>query len=317
MKPKKIPDSVKQQLLNGLSLTHDGIGIFDADDRLVYCNRVLASMFSLSPKEAMGQTFDALVRHSFTTDSGINLDSNSVDSWLRMAHRLRRSKKFRSFEMDYQDGRCFLVTEHTADDQSILVFCSEITEQKQNERELNRLNQQLEILANFDSLTGIYNRRHFLDLAAHEISRCARERSDLALIMLDLDHFKSINDNYGHEIGDQVLVGSVQRIKEQLRDYDLFGRLGGEEFTILLPGSDIEDGIEIGDRIATELRDRPIQTRAGEIPMTCSIGVAQYNHSGGTLGELIDIADQYLYQAKQAGRSRVVGQPRADDQADA
>ena len=313
MNPETIPDSVKQQLLHGLSLTHDGIGIFDAEDKLVYCNRVLASMFSLGPEEAMGLSFDQLVRHSFNSVAGMNLDSSSVDSWLRMAKRLRRSKKFRSFEIDYQDGRWFLVTEHTAEDQSILVFCSEITEQKRNERELNHLNKQLEILANFDSLTGIYNRRHFLDQAAHEISRCARENSDLAMIMLDLDHFKSINDNYGHEIGDQVLVGSVQRIKSQLRDYDLFGRLGGEEFAILLPGSDIEDGIEIGGRIAKELQLHPIETRAGEIPITCSIGVAQFNHNGGSLGELLDPADQYLYQAKQTGRNRVVGKPLVNE----
>ena len=143
MNPETIPDAVKKQLLHGLSLTHDGIGIFDADDKLVYCNRVLASMFSLDPEQATGLTFDELVRHSFAAGSGINLDSASVDSWLRVANRLRRSKKFRSFEMDFQDGRWFLVTEHTAEDRSLLVFCSEITEQKRNERELNRLNQQL------------------------------------------------------------------------------------------------------------------------------------------------------------------------------
>ncbi len=314
MNPENIPDSVKKQLLHGLSLTHDGIGIFDAEDRLVYCNRVLASMFSLSPEDATGLSFEELMRHSFNSVSGVKLDSNSVESWLRMANRLRRSKKFRSFEVDYQDGRWFLVTEHTAEDKSILVFCSEITEQKRNERELNHLNEQLEILANFDSLTGIYNRRHFLDQAAHEISRCARESSDLAMIMLDLDHFKSINDNYGHEIGDQVLVGSVQRIKSQLRDYDLFGRLGGEEFAILLPGSDIEDGVDIGSRIANQLQLHPLETRAGEISMTCSVGVAQYNHHGGSLGELLDTADQYLYQAKQAGRNRVVGKPLANEE---
>ena len=313
MNPESIPDSVKRQLLNGLSLTHDGIGIFDAADRLVYCNRGLASMFSLSPEEATGLSFEELVRRSFEAGSGINLDSTSVDSWLRMASRLRRSKKFRSFEMDYQDGRWYLITEHTADDQSLLVFCSEITEQKRDERELNRLNRELEILANYDSLTGIYNRRHFLDQAAHEISRCARENSDLTMMMVDLDYFKSINDNYGHEIGDQVLVGSVQQIRHQLRDYDLFGRLGGEEFAILLPGSDIEDGIEIGTRIASELQRHPIESRAGAIPMTCSIGVAQFEHNGGSLGELLDTADRYLYRAKQAGRNRVVGEPVTGD----
>lgn len=315
MEPEQIPDSVKQQLLQGLTLTHDGIGIFDADDVLVYCNHVLASMFSQTAESATGQSFDFLVKHSYTTQTGVNVESSSVDGWLRMAHRLRRSKKFRSFEVDCHGDRWFLVTEHTAEDGTMLIFCSEITEQKRNEAELSRLNQQLEVLANYDSLTGIFNRRHFLDQAMIELSRCQRESKDLVLMMLDLDHFKSVNDSYGHEIGDQVLIESARRIREQLRDYDLLGRLGGEEFAAILPGSNLDGGIEIGGRITRGLERRPVSTRAGEISITCSIGVAQFNPEGGSLGELLDIADQYLYQAKGAGRNCVVGKPPASAKA--
>jgi len=307
MKNTEIGAKVQKQLLNSLSLTRDGIGIFDADDILVYTNSVLASMFNQPVALATGMSFDILARHSYLTQTGLKIESSSIEVWLKSAHQLRRSEKFRSFEVDCYDNRWFLVTEHTADDDSILMFCSDITEQKKSTQKLNQLNQQLQLLANVDSLTGVYNRRYFLERSKIELARCIREKKPLSLLMIDLDHFKLVNDNYGHEAGDNVLIHVSNLIRDLLRTYDIFGRLGGEEFAALLPGSTYSNSRGIAERIVSELGESGIMVNSEKIQITTSIGIAEYHNTLGTLEKLIAEADRHLYEAKKEGRNQVKG----------
>ena len=127
-----IPGEVKNLLFEALSPT-EGIGVFDADDRMIYCNQSLASFFGLSPDMASGMTFDQLIEHSFNSGTGLNFGTDSLETWLSKAHKLRRSKKFRRFELDCNDGRWFLVKEYTAKDKCVLIACSEITQRKNDE----------------------------------------------------------------------------------------------------------------------------------------------------------------------------------------
>ena len=160
-----------------------------------------------------------------------------------------------------------------------------------------------------DPLTGLYNRRYFMELAHREHRQALREGASLAILMLDLDHFKRVNDTYGHLVGDQALRAVALLCQDHLRQTDIIGRYGGEEFIVLLPATRIH-AEDIAHRIAERLRraiaSTPIRTPQGEVRLTVSIGAATLSEAGEALDVLIQRADQALYLAKQQGRNRVV-----------
>jgi len=159
-------------------------------------------------------------------------------------------------------------------------------------------------LANTDALTGALSRRNFLTLAEQELARASRYQLPLMVLMLDLDHFKRINDHYGHAAGDAVLQSFVSTVAAVLRESDLIGRLGGEEFAVLLPSTSAEGGAALAQRIIDSVRASPVELAGEQIEFTVSIG-------GGCLGAetsfaaLLNVADAALYQAKRAGRDRL------------
>lgn len=163
-------------------------------------------------------------------------------------------------------------------------------------------------LATVDALTGAGNRRHFLERAEELLALARRHRRELSLLMVDIDYFKRINDHHGHAAGDEVLRRIVALLTAQLRTSDVYGRIGGEEFAVLLP----ETGAAAAEETAERLR-RAIETvelRAGTgapLRVTVSIGVASLPATGAPLSELMALADRRLYEAKAAGRNRVVG----------
>lgn len=161
-------------------------------------------------------------------------------------------------------------------------------------------------LATMDSLTGIYNRAAIEQLILKEIDRSKRYNLPMSLLLLDLDHFKKINDTYGHQVGDHTLQKLVETVSQVLRDHDLFGRFGGEEFTILLPETDLVNGHIVAERIRNIVDKTPIKTGSKSFGLTISIGLATLNHQDDDFAELFRRADMGLYKAKQSGRNRVV-----------
>ena len=159
-------------------------------------------------------------------------------------------------------------------------------------------------LAITDSLTGLYNRRGFFELARHELERSRRFNRPLALMMLDIDHFKNVNDLYGHAAGDDVLRDLGQRFRTVMREADLISRYGGEEFCFLLPESDCQVMCSASERLLHEVRSQPFLSGDTEIFITVSIGVTTMVGSTSSLEDLIQEADQALYSAKQTGRDR-------------
>jgi diguanylate cyclase (GGDEF)-like protein len=163
-----------------------------------------------------------------------------------------------------------------------------------------------EELSNMDVLTGLFNRRHFFSEAEHELERTIRHHHCLAVIMLDIDHFKSINDTHGHCVGDRVLQEVAEKIRDTIRRSDTPCRYGGDEFAILLPETDIFAAEGIGCRLLQDIEMTGIETDKGRILITASVGIAALSEDEyAEVDILIDRADQSLYEAKKAGRNQV------------
>lgn len=168
-----------------------------------------------------------------------------------------------------------------------------------------RLFEEVQRLATVDDLTGIHNRRRLLELGHIEFQRAERYNRPFSTIMFDIDHFKKINDTFGHSIGDQVLHLLAQSCINQIRGSDIFGRFGGEEFAILLPETTISSAHEVAERLREHVQNTPYQTEKTEIRITISLGVASFESGIKDLGSLLDRADVSLYEAKKAGRNQV------------
>ncbi|HEY9876958.1 MAG TPA: diguanylate cyclase [Leptolyngbyaceae cyanobacterium] len=165
----------------------------------------------------------------------------------------------------------------------------------------------LEELATLDSLTHIFNRRHFLDLAQRELARAVRFQRPLALIMLDIDHFKAVNDAYGHLTGDDVLREVVFRLQTNLRRSDILARFGGEEFILLMPETTEQEALEGAERLRCIVADSPYEGVQSRIALTISLGLTSWCATQSVppyLDDLIYQADQALYQAKRQGRNQ-------------
>lgn len=182
-------------------------------------------------------------------------------------------------------------------------YTSEL-ERKVEERsaELHKMVERLERLATTDELTGLHNRRHFDTVLDFEIRRSSRSRHDITLIMIDVDHFKALNDTYGHPCGDAVLRDLAQVLKSTLRSTDIVARYGGEEFVVLLLDTPRQTGLVAAEKLRCAVRDHAFSPRA----VTVSLGVASYPRDASAPEELLARADAALYRAKAAGRDRVM-----------
>ncbi len=172
-------------------------------------------------------------------------------------------------------------------------------------RTISSLHEQLREQALCDPLTGLYNRRYLDEFFARELARAQRESLPLALALIDLDHFKRLNDEYGHLVGDEVLKAVAQYLLDNLRSTDAVFRIGGEEFLLILPGADPGEACERLQAICAQLATREIASRGGDQHVTLSAGLAHWPQQGQALDELLQIADAALYQAKREGRNRV------------
>lgn len=172
-------------------------------------------------------------------------------------------------------------------------------------RTISNLHEQLQEQALRDPLTGLYNRRYLDEFFARELSVAQRERTPISLALIDLDHFKRLNDEHGHLEGDDVLRGVAQHLRDNLRSSDAVFRIGGEEFLLILPRANAHEARARLETICRELAAQPLPTRGGARYVTLSAGLALWPEQGLVLDELLQIADAALYQAKDEGRNRV------------
>ncbi|MCE9681927.1 GGDEF domain-containing protein [Halomonas alkalisoli] len=190
------------------------------------------------------------------------------------------------------------------DDQILIGTVRDITEQK-------RLELRLRQLSRTDELTGLFNRRYFMQRLVQELARYRRYDRPTAVVLFDFDHFKRINDTHGHPAGDQVLVSVGKLLREKLRTNDIPARLGGEEFALLLPETDLEEAVGVAEKVRQLVLAQAFTSEEGHCfgaSITC--GVSAFHGTEETLEAILHRADQNLYEGKRAGRNRVVADER-------
>ena len=187
----------------------------------------------------------------------------------------------------------------------VLVF-RDVTVRREDERRLRKMQKELERLAHTDSLTGLYNRRIFMQRLEEEVERVRRHGKSLSVLIFDLDFFKLVNDTYGHDTGDVVLVAVARLANEAKRVSDVAARLGGEEFALLLPETDQQGAVQLAQRLRSAIeKNLYLSTSGTPVKVTASIGVATASAEADEIEKLLSLADRQLYRAKNNGRNRV------------
>lgn len=196
-------------------------------------------------------------------------------------------------------GTVFAQVSRNALDNAVILSFTDITDRKKAESRLFELSLT-------DELTGIYNRRHFVSVLSREMQQFARYRTALSLVIFDIDHFKAINDTYGHPAGDAVLRELTARIAGQIREIDFFFRIGGEEFALVMPNTEKEPAAVVAERLRDEIDSREFTIEAGPIHVSISLGLAQATDVIDTPESLFRETDALLFRAKNEGRNRLV-----------
>lgn len=268
----------------------------DRNRIIMSCNPAAELLYGYSEAELVGQPNTLLTANSVALR---HLDfSRKVDAtgeFQRIETR-RRRKDGTEFDIDFRVSPLY---DETGALDGWVSIGTDITERKRMEAELRKA-------AENDPLTGLYNRGQFMKLAQQEAARAKRYDHDLSLILCDLDHFKAVNDSFGHAGGDEVLRRFAQLGTEELRtDIDLFGRVGGEEFAILLPETGAAAAADVAERLRRKIGLTPVSFEFDEIYFSGSFGVAPCQQPAVSIEETMQRADEALYEAKDKGRNRV------------
>lgn len=293
------------------ALCHDIIGncadavvVVDTDQTITYANNSAELMFNRSGDSFVGQPLDILIPKQTRTQH------RSQASSYRDGDEPARFMENRSVPIlgVRADGSEFpvnisILKSNSGSDVAMVAVIRDVTAQKELEEELQRL-------ASTDPLTGILNRRTFLGRAEEECDRARRYGRPMALAMIDIDHFKTVNDTFGHAMGDQAICHIADVISAGLRKSDVFCRWGGEEFALILAETNDQPALLTAQRLRLSIEETPLlRDEVGEVPLQLrvSVGVGGFHPDEETLEAFIDRVDQALYSAKRTGRNKVCG----------
>lgn len=280
------------------------VALYDATDTLRKSNKAFREAYGAVEGELV--TWADLVRRNFQNRSGVVLAVEDFERWLASAKSRRGKSAYRAYETDLTDGRWLWMTETVSPSGWMLCIASDITELRTDERVLRQDRDAARKASHTDELTGISNRRHSMAVLEEIIESVARAGRGVACVaLLDIDRFKQINDFHGHAFGDEVLVDFAKTIQRNIRMADCFGRVGGEEFLLVLP--------QLGALAAETFIERLLRQvgRPGCIPgepnfqYSFSAGFTQVR-PGDTAACVYKRADAALYEAKEGGRSRLM-----------
>lgn len=305
-------DNAGAILLRAIDSMSDGFALFDANDRIILCNQVYASMLegyggsNFDAKSMIGMSVETIIRTQVQHGQPIPAEyDDDIDRWVGDRLALHRQADGVPHVQQLKGGRWVQSIRHRMSDGCMVVLRSDITHFKERERAA-------ELLSQHDPLTGLPNRRLLPDRLSQALARARRNSEIVAVLLIDLDEFKPVNDTHGHKAGDDVLRLTATRLKGCLRISDTVARYGGDEFIVVVEcGARTADVGAVAAKIL-EAVSRPIaplwttDLSAPSFVISCSIGVSQYPRDGDDPDTLIKLADAAMSQAKQSGRGQVV-----------
>ncbi|WP_244070776.1 EAL domain-containing protein [Nitrosomonas sp. PY1] len=313
---------VPQRIKSAFDTLTEGILILDGQGRILLANNAFSQKVKLPPDSLIGQEVSKLNWEKCSVEQ---LKEDWLYPWFESLKRRKIQTRIRLvFNSTQQNKSIFMINSspimgNNNQCKGALVTFDDVTEIEENNlkldlmlkdlessrNEISRQNNELKKLADVDPLTGFYNRRA-LTLYFDEAFNLSREQdSNLICIMLDIDHFKSVNDNYGHQVGDEIIKLVTTISRESLRDTDIVGRYGGEEFCLVLPNIDTEIALKIAERIRTNVMNTTAYHAFGIERVTISLGISLIADGAKNTNEMIDLADKALYFSKRNGRNRV------------
>ncbi|MBN3563281.1 sensor domain-containing diguanylate cyclase [Aliamphritea spongicola] len=282
----------------------------DTNGMIVRANAEASILLGFSNEELLKMNVDELVPPAYRVNHKAHRDAHANDDNLRNLKRTRQDtyalhKNGREIPVEIR-----LNNIRTRDGRQVLAALRDITEYVELVHSLEKTiseNKYLSMQANTDPLTGLYNRRYFNEVLNREFSQAKRHGIVFSVLMIDVDNFKDINDNHGHDIGDKVLLAITERFNQLMRAGDITGRLGGDEFVVLLPHTSQIAGQALAERIRLNIGEKPLSvTGASELNITLSIGQTSIAAQDEKPEQILKRADKALYDAKQNGRNRVI-----------
>ncbi|HLD64968.1 MAG TPA: diguanylate cyclase [Pseudomonas sp.] len=291
-----------------------GVVVLDREYRVNVWNTFMENRSGRQPDEVFKQSFFSLFpeveqdwfRHK--VESVMTLGTPAFTIWEQRPY-LVRFKNYQPItgqeEFMYQNTTILPLQGTSGAIEHICLIIYDVTNVAVNKRQLQTANLQLQQLSRTDRLTGLNNRGYWEECLKHEYARHRRYQSTAALVMFDIDHFKKVNDTFGHPAGDKVIQAVAEVVREQVRDTDYAGRYGGEEFVVLLPDVDSAGALLFAERLRQRIESLLIIYEGQSIPFTISLGVADLNQPMDEYQQLIERADQALYASKKGGRNQV------------
>lgn len=295
-------------LKEGLDVSPDSFGVFDQNQILIYCNSTFSGIFDVTNEEAIGSSHMSLLQASWQDKKGVKIECDDFSDWFKRLERLFDEKKMNQFEADLRDGRWFKMTRMNLASGYMVLFGVDITELKEAQKNLEEANKKIQTLANTDQLTGLYNRRAFNSMSDNLIAEVMQGGQSFSLLLIDFDLFKEVNDQFGHDAGDKVLREFSTISKVFFGQYEILCRIGGEEFVVIVPDTDLEAAYQIAERFRSLVASHSfyLDSSHQHIQMSVSIGLAKWLVGDKGIKDPLQRADAALYKAKNAGRNQVL-----------
>ncbi|WP_426143340.1 diguanylate cyclase [Pseudomonas sp. DWP3-1-2] len=291
-----------------------GVVVLDRHYCVQVWNNFMENRSGVLPSEAAGQSFFKLFPEineqwfSKKIENVVTLGTPAFTIWEQRPY-LMRFKNYQPItgqeDFMYQNTTLFPLRSTNSEISHICLVIYDVTDVATNRHQLQAANAQLQKLSSTDHLTGLYNRGHWEEAVKREYARHSRYASNASLVMIDIDHFKRVNDTYGHQAGDAVIRRVAEVIRRHARDTDVVGRYGGEEFAVLLPDTDKEGARVFSERLRQAIEAEVVEHEGQRIRCTISLGVADLSQPLEGYESLIERADQALYDSKENGRNQV------------
>lgn len=301
-------------LLEVLQTIDVGMLVVDLNYTVLAWNGFMENHSGISPHNALNQNlftvFPDIPRHWFEhkVRTVIELKNRAFTTWEQRPYvfRFKNNRPITgTSKFMYQNCTFIPVADMKGEVNSLCIIVYDVSDVAVSKLQLQQANTRLKEFSRKDALTGLFNRGYWEHLLSQEFKRQQRAHQPTSLIMMDIDHFKSVNDTYGHTVGDDVIRMVARVISDTLRGTDVAGRYGGEEYAVILPDTNGEDAVILAERLRVNVEEQVITVGQTSFQVTISLGVASWNTRLESHSDWVNLADQALYKSKDMGRNQV------------